>query len=172
MMTGFLENKISNKEDFMIKTGGLVLVGSFIDEVVRRLWDKVVKNYTAEDLWWMVKNSPKPVCNWSLAELLKRKNIGGSVIDNRVHYKVTGRFEVYDRHDLLVTDQLFLNKIFETPLSHVAKSMGIDHMRKRAVKKYGKGATVKQAGNLTVAKSHAPVEKKKKAEKSAQGRLF
>lgn len=88
------------------------------------------------------------------------------------YYKVSGRFEAYDRHKILITDQFFINKIFEAVFPRAALNMAIAHMKRRAVKKYGKGATVKQISDLRVKKSHEPAKKRKKRENSLQGKLF
>ena len=87
-------------------------------------------------------------------------------------YKVTGKFEVYDRDNILLTDQLFCNKIFETAIPQAARNMALAFAKGRAAKKYGKGVSVKRVGNLMLRKSHAPVKKKKKDGKKNQLNLF
>lgn len=88
------------------------------------------------------------------------------------YYKVSGRFKVRDKLGTLMTDQLFVNKIFETYLPEAAKNMAIAYAKKRAAKKYGKDTTVEQASGLRFQKSHAPKKKKKKTIKDVQERLF
>lgn len=88
------------------------------------------------------------------------------------YYKVSGRFEVYDECKTLITDQLFVNKIFEAFFPAAAKNMAVAYAKKRAVRKYGKETKVKQAGNLVVRKSHEPAKKRKKRIDSTQGKLF
>lgn len=87
------------------------------------------------------------------------------------YYKVSGRFGAYDRRKTLITDQFFINKIFETVFPQAALNMAMAHMKRRVVKKYGKGSTVNQLSNVKVKKSHAPVKKKKKGN-ALQGKLF
>ncbi len=77
------------------------------------------------------------------------------------YYKVSGRFEVYDKDGILITDQLFINKIFEAPFFAAAKNIGLAYAKKRANKKYGKGSEIKQAGNLRIRISQNPPRKKK-----------
>lgn len=88
------------------------------------------------------------------------------------YYKVSGRFEAYDKHKTLLTDQFFINKIFEAVFPRAALNMAIAHMKRRAVKKYGKGSIAKQASDLHVKKSHEPKKKRKKRADSLQGKLF
>lgn len=88
------------------------------------------------------------------------------------YYKVSGRFEAYDRRKTLLTDQLFINKIFKAVFPREALNMAVTHMKMRAVKKYGKGATVIQISDLMVRKSHAPAEKRNKRINAPQGKLF
>lgn len=99
-----------------------------------------------------------------------KKAEGGTVKSE--YYKVSGRFEAYNRHKTLLTDQFFINKIFEAVFPRTALNMAVAHMKRRVVKKYGKGATVNQISNLKVEKSHAPVKKKKERENTLQGKLF
>lgn len=64
------------------------------------------------------------------------------------YYKVSGRFEVYDKDGILVTDQFFINKIIEALFPVAAKNMGLAFAKKQVKKEYGKDAKVKLAGNL------------------------
>lgn len=88
------------------------------------------------------------------------------------YYKVSGRFEVYSKHKTLITDQLFVNKIFEAHFPAAAKNMAVAHVKRRAARGYGKGTTVMQASNLAVRKSHKPLRKIKKQAKNTQPKLF
>lgn len=89
-------------------------------------------------------------------------------------YKTSGRFSVFDQYKTLVTDQLFVNKIFKAYFPAAARNMAITYAKRRAVKKYGKGVTIEQIGNLRVQKSHEPKKRKKKtvANKNVQEKLF
>lgn len=89
-----------------------------------------------------------------------------------LYYKVTGRFEVYDKYKAMITDQFFVNKIFEAGFPRAALNMALVYAGRRASKKYGKGTTVSQASNLKLAKSHAPIKKNKRKKNKAQGSLF
>ena len=79
------------------------------------------------------------------------------------YYKVSGRFEVYDKDGILVTDQLFINKIFEALFPEAAKNMGLAFAKRRARKKYGKGIAIALVSNLRLRKSHLPIKTKKVA---------
>ena len=91
---------------------------------------------------------------------------------DRMHYKVSGRFEVRDKSGILMTDQLFINKIFEAYFPAAAKNMAIAYAKRRAAKKYGKDTTIERISNLRLQKSHAPKKRKKKAIENMQEKLF
>jgi len=82
--------------------------------------------------------------------------------------KVTQRFAVYNKHQMLITDQLFVNKIFETFSSQAAANMALAFAKKIAAKKYGQGLTVTPVGNPKIVKSHRPLPKKSKKGKTKQ----
>ncbi|MFH0819532.1 MAG: hypothetical protein V1892_00705 [bacterium] len=82
--------------------------------------------------------------------------------------KVTQRFKVYDKHQVLITDQLYVNKIFETFSSQAAANMALAFAKKIAAKKYGQGLTVNPIGNPKIVKSHKPRPKKSKKGKTKQ----
>ncbi|MFH0819500.1 MAG: hypothetical protein V1892_00535 [bacterium] len=84
------------------------------------------------------------------------------------YLKVTQRFKVYDEHEILITDQLWVNKIFETFSFQAAENMALAFAKKRAAKKYGKEVTVKPAGHPKIVKSHRPRPKKSKKIKTKQ----
>lgn len=91
---------------------------------------------------------------------------------NEEFYKATGRFEVYDRNKVKITDQFFVNKIFEAYFPSAAKNMAIAYAKRRAAKKYGKDATIERVGNLRIQKSHAPKKKKTVKIRYVQEKLF
>ena len=82
--------------------------------------------------------------------------------------KVTQRFKVYDEHEILITDQLWVNKIFETFSFQAAENMALAFAKKRAARKYGKGLTVNPIGYPKIVKSHKPRLKKSKNGKTKQ----
>ncbi|MCX6765761.1 MAG: hypothetical protein NT136_02270 [Candidatus Moranbacteria bacterium] len=79
------------------------------------------------------------------------------------YYKASGRFEAHNKLGILITDQFFINKIFEAYFPAAAKNMAIAYAKRMAARKYGKGTTIEQADNLRIQKSHAPKKRKKKA---------
>lgn len=87
-------------------------------------------------------------------------------------YKATGRFNVRDECGILITDQFFINKIFEVYFPAAVKNMAIAYAKRRAAKKFGKRSTIEQAGNLRIQKSHAPKKKKPVRVKYIQEKLF
>lgn len=94
------------------------------------------------------------------------------------NYLVSGRFEVYDENGILITDQFFLNKIIEkVSFPEAAKNMALEFMKRRAKRRYGKHAIIKEAGNIALKHTlRNPGQKKKrkkpKENKEIQENLF